>query len=406
MPLARSVWRAPHFSLLWSGQAGSLLGSRIGGIAFDLAAILTLHAGPAQMAVLNGALFLPGALLAPWSGVLADRVSQRHLLALVDLLRALALLSVPVAALHHALTLTQLDIVALVMSAVRPLFDVSFRAYLPSLVPDDHLLAANAVMGATEAVTEAGGFALGGILVQLLTAPITIALDAGSFLLSALSLLAIRSPVRAHVERDASGREGVLAGRRVLWGRQVLRIVAAGAFLWEFAGSMVGVVIMLFFVRDLHLRPAEIGPLTGIGGISAFVGALMAGRVIARLRLGRALTVGVLVDTLGLFAIVVAGGPVPLVLILMVLAQITDGGRTIYEIGVTTLLQREAPDGRRGRVFGAYETVRTTAAALGLTAGGVLGGPLGLRGVLVIALVLHMLLPVLLALSPLSGADP
>ncbi|HZU11808.1 MAG TPA: MFS transporter [Chloroflexota bacterium] len=399
----QSVWRVPHFPLLWAGQATSLFGSWIGGLAFDLAAILTLHAGPAQMAVLNGALYLPGALLAPWSGILADRVSQRHLLAAVDLARALALLSIPVAALQHALTLTQLDIVAVLLSAGRTLFDVSFRAYVPTLLSGPALLRGNAVLEGTGAVAEAGGFALGGVLVQLLTAPLTIAADAVSFLLSTVSLLAIRSSPRAHVETAISWRE-IVAGWPFIRQRPVLRVLTGAAFLWDLASSMIGVVIMLFFVRDLHLHPAEMGPLFGIGGVSSFLGALVAGRVIQRLGLGRALIASQFVNNLGLLVLVLTGGPAALVLVLVGLEQTTDGGRAIYEIGVTTLLQQETSDTIRGRVFGAYETARSAAMVLGLIAGGILGPVVGLRGVLVVALALYLLVPALLALSPVSRA--
>jgi MFS family permease len=117
--------------------------------------------------------------------------------------------------------------------------------------------------------------------------------------------------------------------------------------------------------------------------------------------LGQTLIGSLYVNNLGLLAIVVAGGPLPLVLALVAIEQATDGGRTIYEINVVTLLQNRVPEGMAGRVFATYETVRSTGMLLGLLAGGILGQVLGLRTVLALALAANLLVPLCLVFSPL-----
>jgi MFS family permease len=190
-------------------------------------------------------------------------------------------------------------------------------------------------------------------------------------------------------------------GARVIWQDPILRALTATTFAFELVGNGIGVVIMLFFVRDLHLQPLALGPVFGLGGMSALLGAVLTGRVVQRWGLGRALIGSLYVDTAGLLAVVVAGGPVPLVLALMSVGQATDAGRTVYEINAVSLLQSRAPERYAGRVFATYETLKSAAMLLGLAVGGVLGGIIGLRDVLALAFIADLLVPLFLVFSPL-----
>jgi Na+/melibiose symporter-like transporter len=303
------------------------------------------------------------------------------------------------------LTMGQLYLVAATVSVLTMLFNVSFRAYMPLLLERDELLQGNSVLQGTDAVAEAGGFAAAGLLVQIVTAPMAIAFDAVSFLLSSLSLLSIRGrdPRVAHrVEREEgkTSLHEIVLGLQIVCRHPVLRAITLTTVVFELVGNAIGVVIMLFFVRDLHLTAGVMGPVFGIGGVSAFLGAVLCGRVVRRFGLGWALVWSLLFNNLGMLATVLAGGPLPLVIVLLSLAQTTDAGRTIYEITVTSVFQEEAPEGVAGRVFGTYETLKSAAMVGGLLAGGTLGQSIGLRPVLILALVANLLVPLVLVFSP------
>ena len=399
----RGLWRHHDFLKLWAGQATSLFGSFVGSFAFDLAAILTLHASPAQIAVLNGCLLVPGLLAGPWIGLWADRVRRRPLLIGADLGRALLLLSVPLAAVSGRLTLLQLDGVAAAGSVLTVLFDVSYRAYLPALVGTDHIIEANSRLQATEAVTEASGWGIAGILVQLFTAPIVVAIDALSFVISALSLLTLRTEVRVaphsadpHWWRDI--REGAAAIRR----DGILFALATTTFAWDLAGNVIGVVIVLFFVREMHVPPAFLGPLFGFGGISALLGALLAQRLARRFPLGRLLVGSVWFDMVGLLPVLILFGPfsLPITLLMAATGQASDGGRSIYTVHSTSLLQSRVPDRVAGRVNAAFTTISSIAMVLGLIAGGYLGATIGIRGTLLVAVIADLFVPLCLVFSP------
>jgi MFS family permease len=400
------VWRAPHFVTLWAGQATSMFGSMVGGFAFDLAAILVLHAGPSQIALLTACSLFPGMVAGPWIGVMVDRFRRRRLMIGADLVRAMVVASIPLAALSGRLTLVQLDVVAALMSVLTLSFDVSFRSYIPVLLDSRQLVQANSVLQGTGAVTEAGGWACAGLLVQLLTAPVAIAADSLSFLVSALSLLSLRSAPDPRTAPDPAERRtltAVLNGALEVRRNHVLRSLTLSAIATELTGQPIGVVIMLFYVRDLHVQPALLGPIFGVGGISAFAGSLLCSRVVARWGIGRALIGSMYLKGLGLLGVILAGGPLPVIVILSVAAQLTDAGWSVHDIAITTLLQEWAPPSLRGRVFATYETARSASMLCGLVLGAGLGTAFGYRPVLIMAFVAGLLVPLVLILSPVRG---
>ncbi|MCL5676462.1 MAG: MFS transporter [Firmicutes bacterium] len=130
----------------------------------------------------------PGLLIGLFAGVWVDRLRRRPLMIWADLGRALLLGSIPLAYVLGHLTLVQVYAVVLLISVLTLLFEVAYQSYLPDLVPSDALVAANSRLQASFSVAEISGFSLGGVLVQLLTAPLTVLFDALSFLASAVSL--------------------------------------------------------------------------------------------------------------------------------------------------------------------------------------------------------------------------
>jgi MFS family permease len=195
----------------------------------------------------------------------------------------------------------------------------------------------------------------------------------------------------------------VRQGLRAIHRDRIVRTLALTAFTWDLMGSIIGVVILLFLVRTLRLAPLALGPLFGIGGFSAFVGAVLAQRIGRRFGLGRTLIGSLYVNNVGLLAIVVAGGPLALVLFLVAVEQSTDGGRAIYEIHSLSLRQRHVPEHLAGRVNATFTVLTSAAMLLGLAIGGILGQTIGLRETLLLALVGNMMVPLLLVFSPIRS---
>jgi MFS family permease len=399
---ASSLWRHADFLKLWSGQTISIFGTLVTRFALPLIAALMLGAGPAQMALLSAAEILPGLVLGFFVGVLVDRLRRRPMLIAVDLGRALVLGSIPVAALLGSLHLLQVYLVALTVSVLNVCFTVAYPAYLPTLIRREQLVEGNAMLEASASVAEVAGWSVAGMLVQVFSAPLAILVDSATFLVSACSILA----VRAREPRPAPPNERLHVGREALHGLRFTvsdptrrALVGAGA-LDELFGNALGVVIVLYLVRDLHLPPALMGATFAVGGVSAFCGATLAAPVTRRLGLGRTMLLVAILDAPFAFFIPLASGPVFVVSLLLVMAQLGDGLRTLYQINRLSLLQAVTPARLQGRLHATIAVLEGAATLGGILLGGALGTAIGLRPTLFVACTGHLLGLLWLTLSP------
>ena len=389
------LWQHPDFLKLWTGQTISLFGSLIGRFALPLVAIYSLNASPLQVATLGAANVAPGLLLGLFAGVWVDRLRRRPLLIAADLGRALALATVPVAFWLGALGMAQLYLVAIITSALSILFEVAYRSYLPSLVTREQLVEGNSKLAATDAVAEMSGVGIAGVLVQALGAPIGVLVDACSFVASALAIGLIRTPERpADPAEDAdapSALREIGEGLRAIWRDPTLRaVVGAGTTDILFIHFFVA-VLMLFFVRELGLSPAAIGFIIAIGGVSSFLGALIADRTIRRWGLGRSFIGSFLAYRVATYAIPFAAGPYPVVVAVLSASQVLDAAATVQQIAQNSLIQTGAPERLLGRVNATFQTLQQGGILLGFLIGGLLGEAIGLRPTMLIGMTASLL---------------
>ena len=386
-----SLWRNGPFVRVWSASTISYFGSFITRTALPLAAIYVLGAGALELSALRVVEFVAWLGVGLVAGVWVDRLRRRPIMIGADLGRAALLGSIPVAYALGALSLAQLLVVAFLAAALSPFFNSASTAYLPTVVERDRLVEANGALSAANSASEFAGFSVSGFLVQLFSAPSAIAVDAISFVVSAVLLATIRRPEPARPA--ASQREPILheirEGLGVVRRSPVLRAMAlahaANHVLW----GIFSATYILFAVKDLGLGPAAIGLISGLGGAGAFIGAAAANRLVARLGAGRAMVLGLVGFTLGSALIPLApSGMVLLAAAMLVVQQlIGDGAGIVYDI-VETSLTQSIVDGRvLGRVDATVATFTTVTALLGAILGGVFAEMFGLRATLAIGVV-------------------
>src|SRR4051794_17589944 len=183
------------FRRFWSGQAISMLGDQIALIALPLVAVLALDADAAEMGWLATAALLPNLLFSLHAGAWVDRRGRRRRTMIVaDLGRAALVASVPIAYALDALTFPQLYAVAFASGTLSVFFFVSYSTLFTSIVPRDRYIEANSLVHGSRALSYVAGPSIGGILVQVLSAPVALIADAASFLASALFLRRIDVP--------------------------------------------------------------------------------------------------------------------------------------------------------------------------------------------------------------------
>jgi Na+/melibiose symporter-like transporter len=401
--MARGTLANRDFVHLWCAATASNFGSMVGGIALPFTAILVLGATPAHLAVLGACRLLPGFLLGLVASARIERWRKRRVLVACDWVRAAVLVTVPAALWAGALRMEHLYAVALANGLCGFLFDVAHVSYLPTLVDRRELLEANSRLKAAEAVTEGGAFAAGGWLVQLLTAPVALLVDALSFVASALFLGRIRreEDLRSPAPRDAAG--GIAEGIRALWRSPLLRPLAAGAVLAAFSFQVVGVVYLLYVSRELGFSPGPLGLIFAVGAGSSFVGALAAERATARFGLGRVLWGGLALAGIATLALPLAPGASLVGVLCLVAHQLGDGAAVIHQVGDVSLRQSVTPDRVLARVNGTFHFAALGAMLAGTLVGGALGESLGLRAVLVSGAAGTLAGALVIALSPLGA---
>jgi hypothetical protein len=406
--LVKAQWRVlveyPNFRRLFGGSSVSLLGSSVTTVALPLTAVLLLGASPVQMGLLGAASFLPHLVLGLPAGVWVDRLSYRRVIVGADLLAAAALTTVPILAATGLLRMWQLYLVVLVTGACELFSAIAAQSFAPVLVPRRELLAANSAFALSNSVVATSGNALGGVLVQLLTAPVAIAVDAVSFLLSALS------KARITITGRSTGAEppkeslfkGIWGGLRAVVGHPVLRTTTIAAAVGALAGQMQAVIVVLFLVRNLGLSSGLVGLVIAVSGIAGIVGAMIGVPVTGRLGAGPTFILGMTLSSLAGLVMAVAAGPMALVLAVLIIAQLLSGwGPTLYGINQVTIRQVLIAPELLARTQATWRFLVHGMKPIGAVLGGTFGALLGLRATLVISSLIMLTGTTVALLSPL-----
>ncbi|MFJ6831051.1 MFS transporter [Streptomyces sp. NPDC091209] len=401
------LWRDRRFRRFWAGQTVSQFGDRITELALPLIAVSALHASADQVAWLTALIWTPnlfGIVLGAW---VDRRIHKRRLMVLADLVRATVLLSLPAARLAGAVTLGQLYAVALLTGAAGVLFNTAYPPFFAQLVPRSSYVDANSRLSASRSASYVAGPAIGGGLVQALTAPVAVVVDALTFLASAL--LVGRIPIdelpAAHdpaaLSLPGRAREGLSFVLRHPVLRASLGCAATLNFFTFVAGS--GLVV-LFASRSLGLTAGVIGLAFGIGATGSLLGAVLAPRISKTLGVGRSIVVGTVLFPAPIALAAAAGGPLWVRAGALAAAEFLSGvGVMLFDVNLNSLQADVIPDGMRSRVAGAYSTVNYGLRPVGALLGGLLATHMGLRVTLVVAGVGGTLSLLWLPASPIPG---
>jgi Major Facilitator Superfamily len=376
------LFRHPDFMKLWTGETVSLFGTRMGDVAISFAAVIALKATPFQMGILAAARIVPTLVLGLFVGVWVDRICRGPILIGADIGRFIVVGTIPIAAMFATLTMPQLYAVILAYSALDLFFDVAYRSYLPSLVEREDLLDANSKLTASAGVAEAGGFALAGWLVQWLTAPFAILIDAVSFLASALAIKLIRKPEPAPAPRARGAGVAceIAEGARLIFSDGRLRAFGMISIVGGFANSLVSTLYVLFVVDALGFRPGVLGMIFAVGGASSLFGALAARRAADMLGTGMALVAGLAIEGVALMLLPMArGAGLGSVALLVAQQLIGDSAATVYFINAVSLIQTITPKPMLGRVNASLRFVSLGSVLVGQLVAGLAGGVIGLR---------------------------
>jgi MFS family permease len=375
---ARPATPAAAFWTYWSASTVSSVGSAVSAVALPLVALTVLHASALEVGLLAAASYVAWLVIGLPAGVVVARLPLRRLQVAMDLVRAAALASVPVAWWLGLLTLGQLVVVALVTSFASVLFDVGSMTFLPTVVPRDQLQSRNSLNSGTHATTQLAGPALGGFAVQLFGAVPTVLLDAVSYLGSAV--LVSRLPERERVLAVTTTRARDLIGEG--W-RYVTRHPLMGPFLWEatlvnFACGALMALTPIYLVRVLDAPPGLVGVLIASEGVGSLAGAALVPRLSRAFGSARVVLVTGLAGDLLALLMPVGSGQLGMVLFAVGNAGFA-AGVVVSSVVTRTYRQTETPPELLSRVMATVRFVSWGAIPVGSLAAGITATLVGVR---------------------------
>jgi MFS family permease len=378
------LWRQSDFLKLWSGQTISQFGSQVGQLALPFVAILVLDASTFQVAALTTVEFLPFIIFTLPAGVWVDRMRRRPILIAGDVGRAVLLGTIPVAYLADVLTLGQLYVVGFLVGICTVFFDVAYMSYLPSLVERDQIIDGNSKMEITRSAAQVGGPGLGGVIVQIFTAPFAIFLDALSFLASAAFVLRIGKLETPPVTDTDDGQRTTMKvelaeGLRFVLGNPNLRAQAGCTGTSNFFSSVAFAIILVYAVRELELQPGLIGLVLSLGAIGGLVGAVLATRISNRFGIGPTTIVAAAMFGPAMLLVAVAPTGTAAVPFLVTAMLMFGVSVVVYNIVQVSYRQAICPPRLQGRMNSVMRFIVWGTIPLGNLTGGALGTTIGLR---------------------------
>jgi len=402
-----TLWRGRDFLRLWIGQTASSVGSAITSLALPTAAILVLHAGPLEVGLLAAFQRLPFLFLTLFAGAWLDRVRRRPVMIVADVARGLVLAAIPLAAFLGLLSMVELYVVAVVLGVFTVFFDIGVLSFLPGLIGREQLTEGYMKLDTSFSIANLVGPGLGGVLIQLISAPIALIGNAATYLISAVMLIFIRRP-EPELGRSAPGapaasriRDEIAEGLRWVFGHPVLRSELLGITSAIFGLVMVQPLVLVFAYRSLHFSPSLLGAIFTLEGVAGLVGLWASARVVRLLGVGRTMWLTQVVVGLGTLLMPAAQFGQPIVVMGGALLVIGVAA-SIQDVNQVTLRQSLTPDRLQGRMNAIYRLFYWGSMPVASFLGGFLGDRLGASAAIEIGGLIALGAAIVIALSALG----
>lgn len=374
-----SLWRDRNFLTMWGGQSLAQFGAQIVEIAIPVLAVLMLGASEAEVGYLNAAALAAFLLIGLPAGAWIDRMRKRHVMIAADIVRALALATIPLLWWLDALQMWHLYIVALVIGVANVFFDVSYQSLIPSLVASKQIAEANGKLESTAQVAGIAGPAIGGWLVSALTAPFAILATVGTYLASTVALVLTRdTEIVAPKGSHDPLWQSIKAGLAWVFGNSLLRRVVATTAVSNFFGTITFTMLPIFLLRTLGISVELMGLVFSASAVGGLLGAMLTPRISSWVGEASAIPLSAIGFSLaGLLlpiAVLVPGAVVPVLIAQGLLGSFMV---VLYNITQVTFRQRITPAKLLGRMNASIRFVVWGIMPLGALLAGWLGTHLG-----------------------------
>ena len=357
--LSRDFWT------FWTGQSISAFGSSVTQFALPLLVYeLTGSALDLGLAFAAGMLPYPvfGLVIGAWS----DRVDRKRLMILTDVARAAVVGTIPLAAAFGVLSVWWIYAVLFVSTTLTIAFQAAEFAAIPALVSRDDLVTANGRIQASFSAASVIGPPVAGLSLAVIALPTLVALDALSFLVSAVSIALIRRELQGRRDRPTTNiRADIVEGLRYVLSHPVLRNISAMMALVNFVGSTTYAQIVLFAKARYAASDAEVSLFFAAGPIGVVILSLLAGPLRKRWSFGVVALGALMIDGITVTAMAYT----PWVGLAVMLFALGNGLGNLFNINTASLRQAIVPEHMLGRILSIAMVLAWSASPLGALAG-------------------------------------
>ena len=365
-----------------------------------------LDATPFEVGVLTAMGALPYPIFGLFAGVLVDRVRKLPVMVIADIARGAALLTIPICAWFHVLGMPWLYAVNFIVGFGSVVGWPAYQVFMTERVGRANLIEANAKIGVADSAAQLVGPGIAGALIQWLTAPFAILMDALSFFLSAWMLRGI--PPRETDAPKAKARtlwHDIREGLVAVWQEPTLRALVWSIGLWQVFRHAFIAIVVLFGTRVLGFSAGRVGLVFMAAGIGSLVAAHVTERLNHRYGMGPTMLGGMAGTGVAWLVVASSAGPHWLASLLFGGGLfLLDLSAMVFFINYLSLRQAVSPDRLLGRVTATMICLTVACAPLGGVAGGWLADHVGLRAaMLLVGAGALALAPLVAWLSPLAG---
>jgi MFS family permease len=359
-----AVFRNRSFSLLWTGQLVSTIGTALTSLAASIY-IYRLTGSALSVGLMLMATAAPSLLVGLFAGVFVDRYDRKKIMIAADISRAILILLIP---LLVPRSVVWLYVIVMLTSAISQFFDPAHESILPEVASDEELSAANSLIAISQFGSTAVGFAAAGLIASSASINWAFYADALTFLFSGVCVYLIQvKPIQAEEETSAAiVIKNLRAGVRQLFSTPVLRSLFLVQAVVLVSFGLSNTLLLPFALKALKATEFEYGLQEGLTSIGFVVGSLLMAKLFDRLQAGAWLAISFL--GMGLIGIVYSS----LQSVTLAIALITFSGlfNAPSSIGRRVIVQRNTPPEMRGRVSSAFFVARDVLFLIGMGAAG------------------------------------
>lgn len=359
-----AVFQRRNFTLMWSGQLISTIGSSLTSLAASILVYRLTHSA-LSVGLMLMATAAPSLVLGLIAGVFVDRFDRKRIMIAADLIRALLVFAIP---FLTPLNILWLYVIVMLESCVTTFFDPAHASLLPEVASDEELAAANSLMAISSFGSTAVGFAASGLIASQFPIEWAFYADAATFVVSAVCIALIAlAPFKTPGKTDvATVFRNMRSGVAFLARTPILRSVYTLAPLVGISFGLWNSLLLPFARQALHATEFEYGLQEGLTSVGFVVGSLLMARVSSRLREGQWLVIGYI--GMGIAGVIYAGlSSISLAIVFVMISGFMNAPSAIAR---SLVIQRNTPREVRGRVSSVFLVTRDVAFLVGMAAAG------------------------------------